>query len=311
MAENWYIVLGLDFDPPVEDEAVIAAKIEERSRFWSTHFNDFKMGANYRYWHRSIPQIKKDMIGPANIRKQLAADACKEVYGPIDKLLNIIAQKGGISEKEIDKIAEKMKATVEMVRKRANALGIKIVHISKRDYQAVYEQYYKNKPENATMFEAMQSLLKTFKVTNLYEFLFIDTELKNISWLPYDVLRQRATELKKCVYYKTDSISGVGARLCTECEKTFNDSASKAIYDTYLEYVQRKNILDEVRIVGEICGELTEEIVEMFVTQLTEILHDRKLAETVFAAFCTIENLLYKMRVAPASGGSLTATSAE
>lgn len=85
MADNWYVVLELEFDPPLENEQVIAEKIEERSKFWATHFNDFKKGAQYRTWHQNIPQIKKDMIGPANIRKQLAEEACASAYAPIDK----------------------------------------------------------------------------------------------------------------------------------------------------------------------------------------------------------------------------------
>ena len=109
MADNWYVILELDFDPPVEDEQKIADKIDERAKFWSTHFNDFKMGAQYRAWHQNIPQIKKDMIGAANIRKQLAADACTIVYGPVDKLLKTIGRKGNITADEGDKLSKKLK----------------------------------------------------------------------------------------------------------------------------------------------------------------------------------------------------------
>lgn len=45
MADNWYVVLELEFDPPVEDENKILQRIDEKSKFWSTHFNDFKNGA--------------------------------------------------------------------------------------------------------------------------------------------------------------------------------------------------------------------------------------------------------------------------
>ena len=65
MAENWYIVLELSFDPPVEDEQKIEERLIERSKFWSAHFNDFKIGAQCRAWNQAIPQIRKDMIGPA------------------------------------------------------------------------------------------------------------------------------------------------------------------------------------------------------------------------------------------------------
>jgi len=305
MAENWYIVLGLDFDPPVEDEAVIAAKIEERSRFWSTHFNDFKMGANYRAWHQNIPQIKKDMIGPANIRKQLAADACTEVYGPVDKLLKTIGRKGSITDDEVDKMAKKMKLSVDVIKKRAKALGIKIAAAPVTNYQDVYDKYYKNKPQNAATFDNLQPMLAAFKVSNLYEFLYIGTTIKNASSLPCDALRQRAAELKKTVYYKNDSVSGTGAKLCAQCEMSFKDDAAKAVYDAYLEYMRRKTILDEAKNIAEISGELQPEQADDFIGRLTQIFRDRKLAEEVLTAFCKVEKIAYNPKGAAQTSANI------
>ena len=46
MTENWYLVLELDFDPnPVNDEALIEQRIEEKRKFWSSKANDFNRGA--------------------------------------------------------------------------------------------------------------------------------------------------------------------------------------------------------------------------------------------------------------------------
>ncbi len=144
MADNWYVILELGFDPPVEDEVKIAERIDEKAKFWSTHFNDFKMGAQYRAWHQNIPQIKKDMIGPANIRKQLASDACIAVYGPVDKLLKTIGRKGNITDSEGEKLSTKLKISVDVVKKRAQKLGLEWIHDNQVDYQAVYDKYYKS-----------------------------------------------------------------------------------------------------------------------------------------------------------------------
>ena len=143
MADNWYIVLELEFDPPVEDEIIISQKIEEKSKFWSTRFNDFKYGAQFRTWHQNIPQIKKDMLGENNIRKQLSAEACTIVYAPIDKLLKTIGRKGSVSEEEGERLAQKLKTSIDIVKKRADKLGIKWVK-SEVNYQEVYDKYYKN-----------------------------------------------------------------------------------------------------------------------------------------------------------------------
>ena len=207
MADNWYIVLELEFDPPVEDESIIAQKIDEKSKFWSTHFNDFKNGAQYRKWHQSIPQIKKDMIGENNIRKQLSTEACTIVYGPIDKLLKTIGRKGKITADEGDKISKKLKVDVSAIKKRATKLGIKW-EVPSVDYQAVYDKYYKTKPQNASTFDGMKQMLKTFNVDNLYDFLYAGTSVKNANRLPCETLRQRAKEKKKNEFYSGKSLYG-------------------------------------------------------------------------------------------------------
>lgn len=296
MADNWYVILELEFDPPVEDEQKIADKIDERAKFWSTHFNDFKMGAQYRAWHQNIPQIKKDMIGAANIRKQLAADACTIVYGPVDKLLKTIGRKGNITADEGDKLSKKLKISIDVVKKRAAKLGIKWdTSGGSKDYQATYDKYYKTKPQNASSFDGMKQMLSSFNVDNLYDFLYVNTTVKNANRLPCETLRQRAAEKKKTEFYKNDSISGTGSKLCGQCELAFKDESSKDVYDKYLEYTKRKAILDYAKSIADISDEyeLTAEQADEFIGQLTQIFRDRKLSEEVLVAFCKIEKISY------------------
>lgn len=294
MADNWYVILELEFDPPVEDEQKIADKIDERAKFWSTHFNDFKMGVQYRVWHQNIPQIKKDMIGVANIRKQLAAEACTIVYSPVDKLIKTIGRKGMITADEGDKLSKKLKISVDVVKKRAAELGVKWdASGGSKDYQAIYEKYYKTKPQNTLSFDGMKQMLMPFNVDNLYDFLYINTTVKNANRLPSETLRKRAVEKKRTEFYKNDSISGTGSKLCGQCELAFKDESSKDIYDKYLEYTKRKAILDDIKNIADISGELRAEQVNEFIGQLTQIFRDRKLSEKVLTAFCKIEKISY------------------
>ena len=291
MTENWYIVLGLDFDPnPVQDEAVIGQKIEEKRKFWSSKANDFNHGAEYRKYSQMLPDIKRDMIGPENIRAELIKDACEKTYGPIDKTLKMI-KKTEIPQDTIDKMATKLKVDVETVKRRASALGIKIVASQGGDFQATYDKYYKTKPQNADKFNGMNALLKSFNVSNLYEFLYAGTSIKNPQNLPCDALKQRAKERKTKEFYKNDSVSGSGSKLCGQCDECFKDDASKQIYDKYLEYNARKIILDEVKSFFELSGELTQDAYSDFVGRLTEIFKNRKDAEALLVAFCKIEKI--------------------
>ena len=298
MTENWYIVLGLDFDPnPVQDEAVIEQKIEEKRKFWSSKANDFNHGAEYRKYSQMLPDIKRDMIGPENIRVELIKDACEKTYGPIDKTLKMI-KKTEIPQDTIDKMATKLKVDVETVKRRAAALGMKIVASQGGDFQATYDKYYKTKPQNADKFNGMNALLKSFNVSNLYEFLYAGTSIKNPQNLPCDALKQRAKERKTKEFYKNDSVSGSGSKLCGQCDECFKDDASKQIYDKYLEYNARKIILDEVKSFFELSGELTQDAYSDFLGRLTEIFKNRKDAEALLVAFCKVEKI-----PAPVTGG--------
>lgn len=295
MADNWYVVLELEFDPPVEDEQIITTKIDERAKFWSTHFNDFKLGAQYRTWHQNIPQIKKDMIGGNNIRKQLSLDACVIVYAPVDKLLKTIGRKGNINVDEGEKISKKLKLSIDVVKKRALALGIKWDESSTAtDYQVVYDKYYKTKPQGSSSFENMNQMLVTFTVANLYEFLYANTIVKNANKLPCETLRQRAKEKKQAEFYKPDSISGTGSKLCGQCDIAFKDENSKKAYDAYLDYLKRKAILDYIKSIADISGDLSSEQSDEFIGQLTQIFKDRKLSEDVLTAFYKIEKISYR-----------------
>lgn len=293
MADNWYVVLELDFDPPVEDETKIAERIEEKVKFWSSKTNDFKMGPHYRLCLQNAPQMKKDMIGPGNIRKKLAEEACAAVYGPLDKMLKTIGKKGNINNMEGEKLSASLKLPLDVVKKRAKHLGIPWVAGEAIDHQAIYDKYYKTKPQNAQVFDNMKDMLSAFGVKNLYEFLYADTPTKNAGSLPCATLLQRSAEKKK-TFRKNDSISGTGSKLCGQCELAFGDESAKAIYDSYLEYAERKAILDHVKAVASISdGELTADSASEPIGQLTQILRDRKLSENILISFCKIEKILY------------------
>ncbi len=291
MTENWYIVLELEFDPkPVVDEAVIEQRIEDKRKFWSTKANDFNNGPKYRKYSQMLPDIKRDMIGEANIRKELIKDACEKTYGPIDKILKQI-KKTEVPSDTIEKIAKKQKVDEELVKRRATALGIKIGSSQGGDFEALYDKYYKTKPQNADKFNGMKQMLLSFHVDNLYQFLYAGTSIKNASNQPCDALRQRAKERKTKEFYKNDSTSGTGSKLCSQCDETFKDADSKLVYDRYIEYTKRKELLDNAKEIYDMTGEITVEAYSDYIGKLTEIFKDRKLAQSVFTAFCKVEKI--------------------
>lgn len=291
--DNWYLVLELEFDPdPVMDEAVIAQKIEEKSKLWSRKANDLTHGAQYRRYTQMLPQIKAEMLGPENKRAELAADACRKVYGPVDSRLKQIGKKE-IPREMVEKIAKKDKVSEEVIIRRAKALGITIGAGSGEDYQKLYDTYYKEKPQNTDKFNGMRQMLDSFHVKNLYEFLAQGggASAQSISALPTDALTQKAKELKTSKYHKNDAVSGSGSKLCGLCGEIFQNESTKELYDHYLEYSRRKEILDGARELYDITSEITDAQYRDVIGKLTELTKDPRLAERIFTAFCKVEKL--------------------
>jgi len=291
VAENWYIILELEFDPnPVHDEEVIKNRIDEKWKFWNKNANDFSKGPEYRKYREMVNDIRNAMSNPDE-RKRLIKEACDITYGAIDKLIKMIGLKGEITSDELQNVANRQKISIDIVKNRALALGINIGDDNTSYYQQIYDMYYKTKPQKSFVFDRIKRDLNVFGVESLYEFLYSGTKMKYAYNLPSEILRLRASERKKNEFFRINSKSVSGSKLCVQCELAFKDENSKAEYDSYLEYISRKSILDEVKIISEISGKLSNEQSEQFVRQLTEIFKDRKHANEVFLAFCKIENI--------------------
>lgn len=288
MAENWYIILELEFDPnPVNDEALIRERIEEKKKFWSRNANNFQH-KEYKDYLERVKEIEDDMLD-ANKRAELAKAACETIYGPIDKILKQI-KKTEIPQDMVDKIASKQKVSVEIIKRRAVALGIKIVESQAGDYEATYQKYYKDKPKNADVYNGMKADLQVFAVNNLYEFLYEGKSYKKTQNLDCSSLRQRAKEKLKD-FNKNDRNSAAGKHLCAFCEKWFADDNSKQMYDKYLEYNERKNILDDFKSFFDVSGEISQEVYSDYVGRLTELFRNRKESEALLIAFCKVEKI--------------------
>ena len=286
MNENCYLLLELNFDPPVEDQDVIDQRIEEKHKFWSRNLNHFERGAEYKKYLDMLPEIKKIMSNPIE-RKKEAETACSIVYASLDENLRELG--GKINEDAIAKVADKNKVSVDVVKKRASVLGIKIVPMV--DFQRTYKEYYENKPTKADAFKSVLDYLKSFNKDNFYDFLNPGTEQK-MEERPCDELKKLAQEKKKNDFYKNDSNSSSGKKVCEACELAFKDENSKKIYDEYLAWCKRRSILDDTKEIAEMNGSLlSNDQGDRYIGQLTELLKDREQAENVFIAFCKVEQI--------------------
>ncbi|MBQ8134373.1 MAG: hypothetical protein IJ192_08225 [Clostridia bacterium] len=296
--ENWYLVLELEFDPPVEDESVILKRIDEKRDYWNRNANHFRKGAQYQTWARAIPQITHDMTGSENRRSEIAKEACTLVYGEIDGLLKKISRKGYISSEEIANIAKKLSKDASVIKKRVTALKL-TVRDDSVDYKKYHKQYYLDAPAGAKKFgTTLPNLLRSAGKKDLYDFLYGETKSDS---LPAATLKERATEKRK-EFRGHDAISSTGNQLCGQCEIAFKDEISKKEYDDYLAYLTRKNILNELKDENDISKKVSFESFEAAVNKLTSMYRDHELALKIVRSFCECEGIIYSSSDSGAAG---------
>lgn len=292
MADNWYLILELEFDPPIEDERIIEERIEKKRKEWTKDSQHFVKGAMYRQLLDALPQIKADMLGENNIRKQLAEEAERRAYAPIDKLVKMIGRKGYITAEEGSKISSQKKLDINLVKKRAEKFGIEW-RGTVTNYKAIYDKHYVNPPHSSAAYSQIEPLLEALKKETVYEFLcpegqdlkdFINSGRENIA----DRVESKRKEFKK-----NDAVSGTGKKLCGACKAFFKDDKSKEEYDQYVAWKQKKKILDEVKEAANVSGRLYEENWNDFIGKLTYVTKNRELSKEILTAFCEVENILY------------------
>ena len=291
--ENWYIVLELEFDPPVEDEVAVQRRIDEKKDFWNRNANGLK-GKEYSVWRDAIPKIKKEMIGPENIRKQLAKEAEQLTYGQIDDDINTSGMKGNITDSEVVYLANAHNTTEAVIKKRASKLKIPVVKDSDLkssfDLDSVYKKYCEPIPEpDRTYTLSLPRYLSTFGLVDVYEFLYEKGHQASTA----EVLRKKATEKRKEFIYR-DQKSSNGNNICGLCEtKIFVSEDSKKKYDEFLLSERRQKIFKQIKRVAEPSKRLIQEQFESFVNQLTDLCRDADLAEQIVTAFCVKEEIRY------------------
>ena len=291
--DNWYIVLELEFDPPVTDENIIKNKIEEKRRFWSTKFNDFKMGRQYKTWVDELPKIRRDMLGEENIRAELAKEACELIYKPIDDLIDAIETNNKIKYSEIEKISQKTKQNIDRVTKRALNKKIEIIEGDKI-YEQIYSKYYSSSPSGAVKYQSLPGMLKISGFKDLYDFLYLGAGNKKYYEYNCKELLERTVERRKD-FYKNDANSSNGQKICSLCELAFKNNQSKIEYDEYVNYIRIKSILDSLKTIAEISDRIKSEKVAEAIEEINEIYNNYDLSEKIVVAFLETEKIFYEM----------------
>ncbi|PIE71828.1 MAG: hypothetical protein CSA22_00770 [Deltaproteobacteria bacterium] len=111
--ENYFILLELQVDPPETDAQVIEAAITKKQAEWSRLRNHPTKGTQAKQLIGMISDIRKVMLDDV-LRDEEAVRASKaaerqeaESFAEVDRFIDILMSKGGISKEEIFNLAKK------------------------------------------------------------------------------------------------------------------------------------------------------------------------------------------------------------
>ena len=178
MADNWYLILELEFDPAEKNAEVINKRIKEKVAYWNKRKT--MPVDNARECERlasKFTEIVADM-GNETIRSRMAAEAVTEISGKVDPKIKQIGKDGVISEEQVKQIANVVEIPLALIKKRCERLGVKI---GENPLQALYKKYTDFDADKKMKFDMrLNKDLVAFKADGfdgLYGFLFSESNI--------------------------------------------------------------------------------------------------------------------------------------
>lgn len=294
-ADNYYLILELDFLKPESDMAVIDKRIADKVKFWNANSERGKKAAKYRQYKLQLIDIKKVMKTEA--ARQAEAKEALEYVQPIlkEQLKFFASQKGSADKKEIEKasanvIMEKCSLWDEMFEKMT---GLKIVD---KVETAKSAEDPNPKPEFHSKFKGSETPLDIMKRQNLYDFL-ADSEDADIiamqSLSGEDLINSYANPLKE--RYKNDRTDiGTSVRsLCSLSEEIFTgkDKSMRGNYDKFLIWQKKDDVINRMVKYSGTNKSLDEQQSKLFVDELTQIERNREQAQKTFQQICAFKEI--------------------
>lgn len=299
---NWYVELGLAFDPPVTDQTVIAQRIDDKRKEWSMQANNPMKGAKAKQF---LQEYKSGNIAAQmqdeDYRAWAIGKAKDQIYSVIDGALLVFVDEIPLSA--IEQIAKTKKCDVELVKKRAAAKHLKVVaavgpKIDTAAAQRVLDRYQK-KPAGTEKYAKTVSLLQVVQASNLYHFIAMERgeqDERKISMHDCRTLRQFAAEIKQR-YPKENDSDGARRTLCDSCvEEAFSSDKDRALYDEYLAYNKRQEVLSNAKMAFDYGG-WSEQVFQRQLSALTGIMRDESAARQLLEAYCVKFSMPFQQEV--------------
>ena len=236
---NYYILLGLDIDPPEMREDKIREAINKKRVQWSSLVNHPTKKIEAKLNLELIPKMEKALLGSKSDRERQWKEAKKILEKQREKerdefleLFNVISKKQYITNEEYLSMINKF-PTIK------NDIECKCKNLVK-------EMVLDTRETDTILNRRIEENLRILCIDNLYDFLEVSenaslAEIKRASKRIYEEIRSSS---------KKDAVLTVRGELQGFCDVVFKNIESKLDYDKHLRNRKLKNIDDYLVILG-------------------------------------------------------------
>lgn len=276
---NFFLMLGLSFDPPEERIDEIERAIKKRQQEWSRGAMDFKKGPVFREYMALLPEIQRVMLNPT-LRKKEAEEALVIATNEIRNQLTIVAKRGFLYEEEVRYIAKKCQASVEMVEKVCQ------VPIRRENKEIMGL----NRPGEYDHFQVFLVYLEALQKKDYYDYIRREKPYEKVRRLSTKELLLLANRMDKeqGKYTSTESTS---EKLCAECRRTFASEEGRKSYDEYLQWKSIQAVYEQVEVATRFTKVLEKEQREEAIKLLCGICGERQRAEELLGYYLEKEHI--------------------
>lgn len=267
--ENFFILLGLPFDPPVKDEARIKAAINAKQQEWARLHNSSETRSIALNYMELVPEIERVMLEDETARDEEADKAIKireKVLPQFEGELRILEGKGYIMPRDIKELEDKYSSygiTYENIR---SGISVPVTDTPPKKS----EVFKAAKALDKNTVKLINSHLDVLGKENIYDFLGISTQADIKS------LETSARNKHHDAFHSEDKSGKTSAaQLLTELIiELFFESGKRDEYDRYLDvsaYPELGELIDEEnRRAGYISPEILLRLVNFGVTTYGE-----------------------------------------
>lgn len=299
-ADNYYLILELDFLKPEADASVIKKRIEEKQRFWNKNAEDRERGPKYKQYKSWIPNIAKTMATEA-ARNAEAKDAVEFVRQCLSEEIKLLAGKKEVEQPVAEAIMKRCHISAELTEVFEKMTGIRILKGTQKA-EEIKKEDPNPKPMAFSRFSKLKGSEKYLAVLgkeDLYHFLADSDERSDRigmqSLSGKELLSDHLSKIKEAFKYNRDNEGTAVKELASLCEDVFDpgNPAKKQEYDAYLVWKQKDEIISKMVDLSGTGKRLEKEQQGPFVDALTQILKNRDEAVKIFKQICVYKDIAF------------------